>query len=125
MSLFTEVLPELQQLNEENLPFTCVLSSPVQVRDPNTAEYTTTWDSEPAQPCRFGPASAGGTNIRHDQPTAAGDWLLVLKAGAAVSAGQQAAITGPDWARAVLVERVAAPRANEMLRKAYCVDLEP
>jgi hypothetical protein len=117
-------LAALRVLNEENLPFTVQLSTLAQVQNEETAEFYDVWIPEPAQPCRLAPASAGGTNLRADQPSAAGDWALVLKVGSAVVAGQQALVRGQGWQRLLQVERVVGPRANEMMTKVFCTDVE-
>lgn len=121
----------LQEIAEAGLVHTVILETEQRVRQPGGV-YVTTWVAEAAQDGLLTPASAGGTNIKADQPSAAGDWTLTLRAGQVIAAGQRALVKGYVendkakavlWQRLVHVERVLFPQMAEVYREALCTDV--
>ncbi len=120
-------LAPMRQVDAAGLIHDVTLETEVRVRTPG-AKYTSTWVSEAEQPCRLNPASQGGQNIRADQPTAAGDWVLSLVSGATVIAGQRALVRGAtggiQWQEFLSIVKVLHPRSHELRRRCLCVDVE-
>lgn len=112
---------------EASLTDTVTLETSSEVRQPG-GRIVTSWVSENSQPGKLAPASAGGQNIRADEPSAAGDWMLILGTGSTVAAGQRALVRGETaglaWQRLVSVTRVLHPKPNEIRRRALCTDTE-
>jgi hypothetical protein len=122
-------LDPLVELAEATLTMTVQLQEEVSVRGPGM-QYTKTWvDFGEPQPCLLVPASAGGTNIRADQPSVAGEWELKLKRTAVVNDSMRAVVSGEDeeeqaWTRTVALRKVLRPQEHEILRSALAVDVE-
>lgn len=123
----TEAFAPLRAMAEASLTDEVTLETRVETRQPG-GRILVTWVVDDPQPGKLAPASAGGQNIRADQPSAAGDWMLILKTGSAVAAGQRALVRGETaglaWQRLVNVTRVLHPKPNEIRRRSLCTDTE-
>jgi hypothetical protein len=117
----------LQEIAEAGLMHEVTLETRGIVEGPGGTDVTT-WVEETEQNGLLTPASAGGTNIRADQPSAAGEWMLAIKSGQAISEGQRAMVRGETkgiaWQRLVFVQKVLYPKPYELRRRALCIDVE-
>lgn len=122
-------LDPIEEIAEDTLIHDVQLLDEVTVTQPGM-KITKTWVA--AGPVRRGllaPASAGGTNIRADQPSVAGEWVLKMEKGVDMNATQRAQVTGETdegetWTRLVALRRVLHPRPHELLREALAVDVK-
>jgi len=123
-------LDALEAEAEDTLTDTVQLQEPVEVSQPGLKVVKTWVAFGVPQPGLLLPAEAGGPNIRADQPSAAGEWVLKLRKGAAVSSKYRAVVTRKDpatgatlWVRTVALRRVLLP-PQELVREALGVDVE-
>ena len=120
-------LAALRKVAEAGLIHRVTLEAQQNVEGPGGTE-TITWIAETEQDGLLTPATAGGTNIRADQPSAAGEWTLALRSGSTISEGQRALVRGETmgvaWQRLVAVMKVLHPKPSELRRRALCSDVE-
>lgn len=118
---------DLRSIAVAGLVHSVTLDTLQSVRGPG-ARYINVWVTEAEQQGLLTPASAGGTNIRADQPSAAGDWVLAIRSGRALHEGQRALVRGETngeaWQRLVEVSKVLFPKPRELRRRALCVDAD-
>jgi hypothetical protein len=122
-------LDDLEAIAEAQLTDTVVLLDEIRTKNPVGPGYTTSWVDGPdgEEPGLLVPASDGGLNIRADQPSAAGEWMLHLRKGRQLSTGRRARVTGETdegetWTRTVQVRKQLFPR-RELRRRALVVDV--
>lgn len=123
-------LDPLVEIAEATLTMDVQLQEEISVRVPGSMQYTKTWiDFGTPQPGLLIPATAGGSNIRADQPSVAGEWELKLRRTAVVNDRMRAVVSGEDeehhaWTRTVALRKVLRPQEHEILRVALAVDVE-
>lgn len=128
MTLPAPAVAYLRALAKQGMTTTIRLYTPVETQGPG-GRPVITWTPGLALKGKFIPARQGGQNIRADQPTPAGDLVMVLPEGTELTEGQRA--TGEDenrlsqpWRRAVLIKKVLGPRPNEVTRRAMVTEID-
>jgi hypothetical protein len=121
------LVSQLRLIEAGTLTATVRLYTKVETHGPGSRPVIT-WEPGRKMPGKLIPATAGGTNIRADQPTPLGDAVLELEEDAVMEAGQRATVEGEDrlqqpWRRAVLIKKVYDPTPMATSRRALVSEI--